>query len=428
MLCTWPVAAQSYLDLAANVQRPTLYHEMVRVPSDTTTHIHIAFRIPNASLVFLKTQPPAPDGFETTVTVTATLLDANGTTLAVESWTQSHRVDTFDATQDATTDVQGIIAFADTPNATRYRLTVDEGLGKHARRGAFTTGRVAPLIMLGDTGSAEAFTLANTGGALPYGSPTTLLVPLSDADSVRVRLRKLPASMVCPPPVAELLTDLPEEATVYDEHHSRAYVAASMQPQPNGSIHVNLAPDSSAVPSVLLSLGTETLADGIWLLSVTDLNAAVEVAPASYCLRTHWRNMPLSLYDAGVAIQTLRFMLPEDTWKPMLRGRKSNRAARLAAFWAEHDPTPGTVYNELMAEYYQRVDAAAMRFRTGGLVGPDGLRTDQADIFIRYGEPSRIERTTPPTGGVQETWTYANGQRYTFWSPSSLDPFRLQRQ
>jgi hypothetical protein len=57
--------------------------------------------------------------------------------------------------------------------------------------------------------------------------------------------------------------------------------------------------------------------------------------------------------------------------------------------------------------------------------GPDGLHTDQARIFIRNGPADASERIVLSSGGVQETWTYADGRRFVFWAASSLDPFEL---
>src|SRR5690606_34372307 len=111
--------------------------------------------------------------------------------------------------------------------------------------------------------------------------------------------------------------------------------------------------------------------------------------------------------------------------RAMLRGSRAEREQSILSYWKARDPSPGTPYNELMAEYYRRIDHAAVAFRTGAGPIPNGLRTDQARIYIVHGPPEGVDRTFPPTGGVEETWTYGDGRRFVFWAASSLDPLAL---
>ena len=74
------------------------------------------------------------------------------------------------------------------------------------------------------------------------------------------------------------------------------------------------------------------------------------------------------------------------------------------AFWAKRDPTPKTLYNELMAEYYRRVDYAYINFAT--LRERDGARTDKGKVYILYGQPTKIERKYTPGRPTEEIWYY----------------------
>jgi GWxTD domain-containing protein len=136
--------------------------------------------------------------------------------------------------------------------------------------------------------------------------------------------------------------------------------------------------------------------------------------------------MPLSLYHPEVAIRNLAFIEDRKTIRLLLKGTREEQEAHIRAYWKERDPTPATEVNELMAEYYRRVDLAASRFRTGKYPVPDGLETDQARVYIVHGEPDDVERTFPDGGGVEEVWAYADGRRFHFWAPTSLDALELQ--
>jgi GWxTD domain-containing protein len=70
------------------------------------------------------------------------------------------------------------------------------------------------------------------------------------------------------------------------------------------------------------------------------------------------------------------------------------------------DPNPNTEKNELMEEYFLRVNIANQNFST---LSQDGWQTDQGRIFIKFGEPDDIERhpferNSPPF----EVWRYYN--------------------
>jgi GWxTD domain-containing protein len=112
----------------------------------------------------------------------------------------------------------------------------------------------------------------------------------------------------------------------------------------------------------------------------------------------------------------------------MLKGSSEVKMEAFKSYWDDRDPTPETVFNELMYEYYRRIDDAAFRFRTGQIPYPDGLRTDAAHIYVVYGPPDDIASSLPPSGGVEQTWTYADGRRFIFWAASSLDPLELQER
>ncbi|MDZ7822184.1 MAG: GWxTD domain-containing protein [Candidatus Marinimicrobia bacterium] len=54
--------------------------------------------------------------------------------------------------------------------------------------------------------------------------------------------------------------------------------------------------------------------------------------------------------------------------------------------WENLDPTPGTERNELMNEYYYRVQTANQRFSGQR----EGWRSDRGMIYIIYGEPDAV--------------------------------------
>lgn len=104
---------------------------------------------------------------------------------------------------------------------------------------------------------------------------------------------------------------------------------------------------------------------------------------------------------------------------------QADRFERFLAFWEKRDPTPGTERNELMEEYYYRVDYANQKYGNLG----EGWQTDQGQVMIIHGEPDAVERH-PYTFGdskAYEVWYYyRKGRRYIFIDRTGLGDFELK--
>ena len=66
----------------------------------------------------------------------------------------------------------------------------------------------------------------------------------------------------------------------------------------------------------------------------------------------------------------------------------SEKADAFKDLWKKKDPTPGTDRNELMEEYYSRVEYANKNFKHY----LDGWRTDMGMVFIIFGSPNNVDR------------------------------------
>jgi|GEM_PF-2099979 len=117
-----------------------------------------------------------------------------------------------------------------------------------------------------------------------------------------------------------------------------------------------------------------------------------------------WWNKPLSLLNYEVSLKALEIIEPKKTIDSLRSlGQKSGYRA-FTNYWKKFDPTPNSCYNELMAEFYSRVDYTQKTF--ANFTTPDAILSDRGQIYIKYGAPVRIERTTTPTGKTLEIWFY----------------------
>lgn len=136
---------------------------------------------------------------------------------------------------------------------------------------------------------------------------------------------------------------------------------------------------------------------------------------------SQWIDMPVSLYNLDVAINKLRFIVDSDKLQRMKSGSRSEKERRFREFWEERDPSPETEFNELMAEYYHRIDYAYENFTT--MQNP-GFDTDQGRAYILYGEPERIERRLLTDRPTREIWEYPN-RTLIFEATTGFGDFRL---
>jgi len=68
---------------------------------------------------------------------------------------------------------------------------------------------------------------------------------------------------------------------------------------------------------------------------------------------------------------------------------KEGKQKFLYEFWSARDTEPSTARNESYLEYLKRIEKCNQQF---GALGKKGWETDRGRIFLKYGEPSEIER------------------------------------
>ena len=137
-----------------------------------------------------------------------------------------------------------------------------------------------------------------------------------------------------------------------------------------------------------------------------------------------WVNMPFSLTDLDFAVRAMKYITTDSEYDDLQSGGRSARIKKFENFWKRRDPTPSTAYNEMMAEYFRRVDYAFSQYRT--FKQENGALTDRGRIYILYGKPSSIDRTLEPGEAPKEIWTYSSLKKeFVFEDPSRQGNYRL---
>ncbi len=432
--------------MAAEYDRPQLYHEAIVLPGPDSAQAIIAFRIPHALLVFRQ----EGSGFVANVDLTVELY-RDQQKVAERVWRGEKRVHSFEQTTSESVDLTGHVRFPAVPGAHTYRFSFSGSKVDRLWPGSqwpfevpdFASGgsgRPFFANRLDSEGGRVRIEPTVLGGEAPFATSVTVVVPFGKAvsdDALEFRLYRLAeesssrrsggrgrATQRRQPVRGESEIDL---APGPDDQLILKAEMASMRTMPLGRVDADClcwSPVEGIGRIALFEMDTDTLDHAQYLIEIIGREESARAFHSRFGL--HWRGMPLSLHNVDIAIRNLSFIESREKIREMLRGSREDQIAAFRAYWAERDPTPETLRNELMEEYYARIDRAASEFRTGRSPLPDGLRTDAARIYIIHGPPDDVSSTFPSTGGVQQIWTYSDGRRFVFWAASSMEPLVLE--
>jgi GWxTD domain-containing protein len=137
------------------------------------------------------------------------------------------------------------------------------------------------------------------------------------------------------------------------------------------------------------------------------------------------KNMPETVTNIDKAIDQLVY-IAKGSEIDYIREPKTleEKQKRFLEFWEKRDPDPKTPENELMEEYYSRVDYANQSFPSF----IEGWRTDRGMILIRYGMPENVERHPfNAENKPYEIWYYYNQNReFVFVDETGFGDYRLR--
>lgn len=141
-------------------------------------------------------------------------------------------------------------------------------------------------------------------------------------------------------------------------------------------------------------------------------------------MKVLWIGKPRSLMNPELAVEMLEYITTEEVVDSLLDFDEEELPYRLAQYWKRYDPSPETTYNDLMHEYYQRVDEANEEYST--LHGTPGAKTDRGRVYIQLGSPEKIERTTDSKGKITEIWVYPSiNRQFVFVDRKGVGNFQL---
>jgi GWxTD domain-containing protein len=103
----------------------------------------------------------------------------------------------------------------------------------------------------------------------------------------------------------------------------------------------------------------------------------------------YWVNIPETNEDLSMALRQMRYIIESDSLDIYEDAPLESKIKFFESFWARRDPNPNTEANELMEEYFSRVNYANREFSS---FSDDGWLSDRGRILIKFGMPDDVER------------------------------------
>ena len=137
-----------------------------------------------------------------------------------------------------------------------------------------------------------------------------------------------------------------------------------------------------------------------------------------------WTGLEDHVQNLDDAISQLQYIAKGRDLRRIREARtRAERLQLFQQFWDKRDPTPGTVRNERMEEYYYRIAFANREY--GSIT--DGWKTDRGQVLVLFGEPDHVERhpynfNTKP---YQVWYYYRIGKQFIFVDDTGFGDYEL---
>lgn len=160
-------------------------------------------------------------------------------------------------------------------------------------------------------------------------------------------------------------------------------------------------------------------------ISATEHNDKKVLAITQRSIKHHETLISFLEEDINKAIKMLRYIATETELDKISKAKTDDlKREKLSLFWKELDPTPNTVYNEAMNEYYQRIKYANEQFKSY----TEGWLTDMGMVYVVLGPPIQVEKQSSMGNNVEyRIWQYSGNRTFLFADKNGFGNFRLER-
>lgn len=388
--------------------------EIISLPrTDGDLSVFYIFRIPYRLLVFERQTESFTAAFRVIVEIT----DKDAKLVSRDIKDSKVSVSSFEETHDISYFLQDYLRFRIKPGEYKITATISDmnsagevaikpikvNLEKYKDKIVQHPFVIAARELLCD--EQRAFVLANMGGNIPFSSENFhLIIPVTDTS------------------ITELNVEIESnDQTIISTKVTESYTIPVGITECEGYLSITKDSETVSLRNFVLRDVNLGLDEGELILKIRNKEYSIDEEFKSNIV---WFNKPFSLMNPEKAIEFLNFIESDSVVYSMLKNRSSKYPEILKTYWLKFDPTPQSTYNEVMYEYYSRVDYAIKEFR--GIGKNNGAKTDRGVVYIKFGKPDNIERSSNPQGQMMEIWTYSKSERkFSFVDKKGIGNFIL---
>lgn len=390
-----------------------LYSELRALPhaSPDSMMIMAMFRIQYDALIFERSTSFRGE-YVAMPTLEIEIKDTNGIIRGRIQWKDSVFAQTFEQSNDTKGYVFGMRSVILQRN--HYVVTLallDKGrvIKKFRLPSIALRGIGQPLFTSGNPFS-NVFTPDIYNGNIPFGSTRQYAVfPLSSSISVtsatlnRQRANEEYSHHV--KPITSTRTELRNNASIMPENLESS---ASFQPFP---LLIN---EANGLQVLIVQFPDNVIAPGRYSLVLHHGEKKGKQDSTRFDFACQWEDMPITLISAEYARQVMKYLLTDDEFDKLSASSDLDIRKKIIDWWKKNDPTPTTIYDEPMTEYFKRADRAFTEFQT--ITESDGIMTQRGKIALLYGFPKKRDMEIPSQGVRKEIWTYPSpiNKRFIF--------------
>jgi GWxTD domain-containing protein len=396
LLVTTSVLAQFPGQRRENILRNRIpfFSEVHIIPSDSVNIIDYVYKIPYNQLTFIKDD----NEYQAALSLAVEVQDTSGQFIYRQIKQTSVSVKSFEETNSADNYCEDYMVFHLPNNEYNFLPVItDVQSGQEIRLEKKkvmkirkdSTEMLEPIVLSENRiefKGNEYPVLANFDDAIPF-SPVQykLAIPYKDTSVQKI-----------------YVWIIDEKDTVYSSYINESLFSDLSLKKVEGQIVISSNNGTNDYRNFILNNFSNLLSEGRVKIVVAENKDGLN--SNTYFKNVIWFNKPFSLLNPEFAITSLKYIESDSLINRLLDADNKQYPEELQKYWHKFDPTPKTKFNELMNEYYNRIDYAMKNFAP--LSGDNGANTDRGKIYIKYGMPEKIERSSNNDGKVEELWIY----------------------
>lgn len=436
----------TYQSLLQRASQPKVYIDELTFPgneNNQAVNLTVIFRMDNDFMPFIKVReglnPPDPDfQFFSNIRMGLELYNGfheessrkkvkNLDPVARSSWQDTAWTKTFQETRSNKDFGQGAISVDVEPGKYTYMLQLRRGESANEQNSQLRNielpnfnerDKVSLLILSDFTDNNDGTfksSLLNFGENVLYGEDFELMIlyPKKElSDKLKIELYRL-----LPGEDQEPSDEIFYSAEIDNQNDIKAS-GFTVSPRID-DVQLSFQQNEEGYPVSVVTIPNSRFPNSGFRIELKDEEQDTTIAGKT--VGSLWLDIPVSLLNLNIATDMLRFIVNDEKIKELKSGSMVEREKKFREFWKEKDPTPNTEFNELMAEYYNRIDYAYQEFSSPQNAG---YETDRGEAYILFGPPNDIERRLPTAAPTREIWYY-DDRRLVFEATTGFGDFKL---